>query len=118
MGFAGFGSMVVYSEVVYSEVAFCAPPAGAAEFNASGRLTVHRISSPRQHDHVVGGREPWEYILPLKHSDFVIGASFWRGGREWRCTDIGTRTIVGICLDETEILRKVGELCDCKWEDE
>ena len=38
----------------------------------------------------------------MKHSDFVIGKSFWCGGREWRCTDIGTRTIVAICLDDDD----------------
>jgi len=38
----------------------------------------------------------------MKHSDFVVAGSFWYGGREWRCTDIGTRTIIAICLDETE----------------
>src|ERR1035438_6279987 len=73
-------------------------------FKASGRLTVHRISGTGQHDHVVAGREPWEYNLTMKHSDFIIGRSFWCGGREWRCTDIGTRTIVAICLDETEVV--------------
>ena len=36
----------------------------------------------------------------MKHSDFVIGGSFWCRGREWRCTDIGTPTIIAICLDD------------------
>lgn len=40
----------------------------------------------------------------MKHSDFVIGKSFWCGGREWRCTDIGTRTIIAICLDDHEVV--------------
>lgn len=44
------------------------------------------------------------YNLPMKHSDFVIGGSFWCGGREWRVTDIGARTIIAICLDETEVV--------------
>jgi hypothetical protein len=38
----------------------------------------------------------------MKHSEFVVGKSFWCGGREWRCTDIGARTIVAICLDDLE----------------
>jgi hypothetical protein len=41
----------------------------------------------------------------MKHSDFVIGKSFWCGDREWRCTDVGTRTIVAICLDKNEVVR-------------
>lgn len=36
----------------------------------------------------------------MKLSDFTIGQSFWCGGREWRCTDIGSRVVVGICLEE------------------
>lgn len=40
----------------------------------------------------------------MKHSDFEIGKTFICGGRKWRCTDIGTRTIIGICLDNTEIV--------------
>ena len=40
----------------------------------------------------------------MKHSDFVIGGSFWCAEREWRCTDIGTRTIIAICLDATEVV--------------
>lgn len=35
----------------------------------------------------------------MKHRDFVIGQSFWCAGREWRCTDIGTRVITVIRLD-------------------
>ena len=40
----------------------------------------------------------------MKHSDCVVGGSFWCGGREWRCTDIGKRTIIAICLDELEVV--------------
>jgi hypothetical protein len=29
---------------------------------------------------------------------------FWCGGRRWRCTDIGTRTVVGICLEPHEVV--------------
>jgi hypothetical protein len=39
----------------------------------------------------------------MKHADFRIGGEFWCGGRQWRCTDIGTRTIVAIRLDEVEV---------------
>ena len=39
----------------------------------------------------------------LEHSQFKIGAVFWCGGRQWRCTDIGTRTIVAIRVDRVEV---------------
>ena len=39
----------------------------------------------------------------MKHSEFKIGSIFYCGGRTWRCTDIGTRTIVAIRIDRVEI---------------
>ena len=36
---------------------------------------------------------------------------FWCGGRRWRCTDVGTRVVVGVCLDPHEVVtvtRKAG----------
>jgi hypothetical protein len=39
----------------------------------------------------------------MKHADFRIGAEFRSGGRQWRCTDIGMRTIVAIRLDQVEV---------------
>lgn len=38
----------------------------------------------------------------MQHSDFKIGQEFWCSGRQWRCTDIGTRTIVALRLDRIE----------------
>ena len=32
--------------------------------------------------------------------DFKIGIEFICGEKRWRCTDIGTRVIVAICVDE------------------
>lgn len=32
--------------------------------------------------------------------DFKIGIEFICGEKRWRCTDMGTRVIVAICLDE------------------
>jgi hypothetical protein len=32
----------------------------------------------------------------MQHSEFTIGGTFWCSGRQWRCTDIGTRTIAAI----------------------
>jgi hypothetical protein len=40
----------------------------------------------------------------MKLADFVIGQEFWCGGRQWRCTDIGTRTIVAIRLERRRTL--------------
>ena len=39
----------------------------------------------------------------MKHSEFKIGGAFRCGGRQWRCTDVGTRTIVAIRLDQVEV---------------
>jgi len=37
----------------------------------------------------------------MRHSDFKIGGEFYTEGGRWRCTDIGTRTIVAIFIDDT-----------------
>ena len=44
----------------------------------------------------------------MQHSEFKIGGTFWCGGRQWRCTDIGTRTIVAMRLDHVEVDTKPG----------
>lgn len=38
----------------------------------------------------------------MKHSDFAIGKNFKCGENVWRCTDVGTRTVVAIKLDHSE----------------
>jgi hypothetical protein len=38
----------------------------------------------------------------MEHNEFVIGQNFWNGTGEWRCTDIGTRTIAAIKLNHPE----------------
>lgn len=40
----------------------------------------------------------------MRHDEFRIGIEFWCGGRRWRCTDIGTRTVIAICLDPHEVV--------------
>lgn len=40
----------------------------------------------------------------MKHSEFIIGETFWCGDTQWRCTDIGTRTIVAIRIDRIEVV--------------
>ena len=46
----------------------------------------------------------------MKHADFKIGGEFWCGGKRWRCTDIGTRTIVAIRVDKVEVASNIPEL--------
>lgn len=37
----------------------------------------------------------------MKHADFRLGGEFTTGsGKTWRCTDIGRRVIVAVCLDD------------------
>jgi hypothetical protein len=38
----------------------------------------------------------------MKHSDFIIGCTFRCSDRVWRCTDIGTRTIIAIRIESIE----------------
>lgn len=38
----------------------------------------------------------------VEHSDFRIGLEFRCGGKRWRCTDLGTRTIIAICLEHED----------------
>ena len=45
----------------------------------------------------VGGRG-------LNLSDFHIGSEFWCSGRRWRCTDLGSRVVVAIRVDEATIV--------------
>lgn len=39
----------------------------------------------------------------MERSDFTIGGDFRCGEQSWRCTDIGTRTIVAIALDGVQV---------------
>ncbi len=41
----------------------------------------------------------------MKRNDFRIGQEFWCGGKRWRCTDIGTRVVIAICLEPHEVVR-------------
>jgi hypothetical protein len=41
----------------------------------------------------------------MKHHEFSIGTEFWCGGKRWRCTDVGTRVAVAICLEPREMVR-------------
>jgi len=41
-----------------------------------------------------------EFAMTLH--DFKIGNAFWTRTGEWRCTDIGTRVVVAIRLDQDD----------------
>jgi hypothetical protein len=36
----------------------------------------------------------------MEHKDFRIGLEFYDNDTRWRCTDVGTRVIVAVCLDD------------------
>jgi len=38
----------------------------------------------------------------MKHSDFAIGGKFVTTSGTWRCTDIGTRTVIAIKVSDGE----------------
>lgn len=38
----------------------------------------------------------------MKHGEFHIGNPFHCGEKRWRCTDIGTRTVIAIVLDHPD----------------
>ena len=42
----------------------------------------------------------------MKHEDFSIGIEFYTGTGKWRCTDIGTRTIVAMQLDRVIVVSR------------
>jgi hypothetical protein len=46
----------------------------------------------------------------MKHSEFTLGGTFWCSHREWRCTDIGSRSIIAIRTDSVNVGGNVPEL--------
>ena len=38
----------------------------------------------------------------MNHTDFEIGTEFTTAAGRWRCTDVGTRVIVAIKLDDRD----------------
>ena len=36
--------------------------------------------------------------------DFHIGIEFWCSGKHWRCTDVGSRVVIAISLEEHEVV--------------
>lgn len=46
---------------------------------------------------------PGQAGLDMDLSEFAIGAEFTCSGSRWRCTDIGSRVVVAIRIDEAKI---------------
>ena len=44
----------------------------------------------------------------MRHGDFQIGTMFASDGHLFRCTDVGSRTIIAIRVDEVEMVTKAG----------
>jgi hypothetical protein len=40
----------------------------------------------------------------MKLADFRIGQEFYCAGKRWRCTDVGSRVVVAICLEPHEVV--------------
>ena len=38
----------------------------------------------------------------MRHEQFRVGIEFRCAGKRWRCTDIGKRVIVAVCLEPGE----------------
>jgi hypothetical protein len=46
--------------------------------------------------------------MSMKHSEFAVGRAFTTGHGLWRCTDVGTRTVVAIRIDSAEVVSVLG----------
>jgi hypothetical protein len=44
----------------------------------------------------------------MKRADFQIGTEFFTGAGKWRCTDVGTRVIVAIRIDDQDVHNLAG----------
>lgn len=45
----------------------------------------------------------------MKHADFSIGLEFMTDTGQWRCTDIGTRTITAIKISEVQVTHQADD---------
>jgi hypothetical protein len=52
----------------------------------------------------------------MAHADFTIGCEFTCGGKRWRCTDVGTRVIVSICLEPRMMVRSWADVAEQRHE--
>lgn len=44
------------------------------------------------------------WLIRHETRSFRIEVEFWCSGRRWRCTDIGTRVVVGVCFEPHEVV--------------
>ena len=44
----------------------------------------------------------------MKIADFQIGAEFFTGAGKWRCTDVGSRAIAAIRIDDQDVRNLAG----------
>lgn len=40
----------------------------------------------------------------MTHKDFHIGLEFWCCEKRWRCSDVGSRVVIAISLEEHEVV--------------
>ena len=53
----------------------------------------------------MGVTHRWVVCGPMKLSEFQIRGEFTFDGGRWRCTDVGTRVVVAIRVDQATITR-------------
>jgi len=70
------------------------PGFSAEELRASLDAKREALAAPDPHGAEIHG---------MKHADFQIGTEFWTATGRWRATDIGTRTVIAIKLDQTDM---------------
>jgi hypothetical protein len=46
----------------------------------------------------------------MRHEEFRIGLEFSCGGKRWRCTDVGSRVVVAICLEPHEVMSSEADI--------
>jgi hypothetical protein len=44
----------------------------------------------------------------MKRSDFQLGTEFFTGAGKWRCTDVGSRVIVAVSIDDLDLRNLAG----------
>ena len=69
-----------------------------------------------------GGSSPMRWAVQgwawMKFAEFEIGGEFYCGARRWRCTDIGSRVVIAVCLDLHEVTSLTVDSADpnARWE--
>jgi hypothetical protein len=61
-------------------------------------MTCERLKALRRSKRATA--EAWVPPRGMKPSDFKIGLEFWMSGSSWRCTDVGSRIVTAIKLDQ------------------